>query len=139
LFHNTPARRRFLKRPQTEYHHIHQFVRRLGFCRPEVSFVLNDDGRRRLSLPIAGDARSSERRWRQLFGAGFAAKALGLDIRAGDVRISGWIGDAMLARSQSDLQFLAVNGRTIRDAQLARAVRLAFDDRLHPGKYPAYA
>ena len=139
LFHNTPARRRFLKRPQTEYHHIHQLVRRYGFCRPDVAFVLSHEGRRRLSLPAARDEPSSLQRRRQIFGSAFAANAFRVDTVAAGLQITGWVGDAALSRNQGDLQFMAVNGRVITDRTLGHAIRLAFGDRLHPGKCPAYA
>ncbi len=139
LFARLPARRRFLKRAQTEYLHVQQSVRRAAFCHPAIRFRLCRDGRRVLDLPAVRDASTAQRRWRALFGSGFARDANAVDLRATSLRVHGWVASEALARSSADLQFLAVNGRTVRDRQLAHAVRLAYGDRLAKGRYPAYA
>ncbi len=139
LFARVPARRRFLKRAATEQLHIHQLVRRIAFCMPAASLSLSCDGQRALVLPAATDERSAERRWRGLFGADFAREARFLDCAAHGLRLFGWIGPADLARGQADLQWLAVNGRLVRDRSLAHAIRAAFEDRLPEGRFAAFA
>ena len=52
--------------------------------------------------------------------------------------LSGWVGPADEARNQSDLQYLFLNGRVIRDPVLTRAVRRAYGEALPSGSYPAY-
>ncbi len=139
LFAQVPARRRFLKRPQTELLHILNLVRRVAFCTPGVAFTVAHDGRPSLQLPAASDARAAERRQRALFGAEFAGRARYVDAVADGVRVFGWVGGAALAHSQADLQMLAVNGRVIRDRHLAHAVRMAFDEQLPAGRFPSFA
>ncbi len=139
LFAQVPARRRFLKRPQTEFLHILNLVRRVAFCTPGVAFSVMHDGQRGLQLPAAADARAAERRQRALFGAEFASRARYVDVVTDGVRVFGWVGDAALAHSQADLQMLAVNGRVIRDRHLAHAVRVAFEEQLPPGRFPSFA
>ena len=38
LFYNVPARRKFLKKPETEQRYINKVMRRFMLCRPDVSF-----------------------------------------------------------------------------------------------------
>ena len=139
LFAQVPARRRFLKRPQTEFLHVLNLVRRVAFCTPGVAYTVTHDGRPSLQLPAASDARAAERRQRALFGAEFASQARYVDVVADGVRVFGWVGGAALAHSQADLQMLAVNGRVIRDRHLAHAIRVAFDAQLPAGRFPSYA
>lgn len=139
LFAQVPARRRFLKRPQTEFLHVLNLVRRVAFCTPGVAFSVTHDGQRSLQLPAAADARAAERRQRALFGAEFASRARYVDVVTDGVRVFGWVGDAALAHSQADLQMLAVNGRVIRDRHLAHAVRVAFEEELPAGRFPSFA
>jgi len=139
LFAQVPARRRFLKRAQTEFLHVLNLVRRVAFCTPGVAFTVTHDGRPSLQLPAAADARAAERRQRTLFGAEFASQARYVDVVADGVRAFGWVGGAALAHSQADLQMLAVNGRVIRDRHLAHAIRTAFDEQLPAGRFPSYA
>jgi DNA mismatch repair protein MutL len=139
LFANVPARRRFLKQPRTEYLHCQQFVRRAGFCYPGVSFTLFHDGRQTLSLPGCEDGRAGSRRWQSLFGADFmrAARPLTADLDA--LSVTGWVGESSYSRQGSDLQYVAVNRRIVRDRHIAHAVRMAYDGMIAPGRHPAYA
>jgi len=139
LFAQVPARRRFLKRPQTEFLHVLNLVRRVAFCTPGVAFSVTHDGQRSLQLPAASDPRAAERRQRALFGAEFATRASYVDRIADGVRVFGWVGGPALAHSQADLQMLAVNGRVIRDRHLSHAVRVAFDEHLPEGRFPSFA
>ena len=139
LFARVPARRRFLRQPQTEWLHILTLVRRMAFCNPLVEFRLLNDGQRALVAPASLDQPSLERRLRALFGAEFVAAARWVERAAGRLRVCGYVAEAAAARSQADLQVLAVNGRVIRDRQLAHAVRLGFEDRLPAGRFPCFA
>ncbi|MBI5615977.1 MAG: DNA mismatch repair endonuclease MutL [Gammaproteobacteria bacterium] len=139
LFATIPGRRRFLKRPQTELLHVQQLVRRLAFCHPEIGFTLSVDGRRVARYAPARDEVSAARRWRAVFGPEFQRAARPVAAETAQVRIAGWVGGPELASSQIELQYLAVNGRMIRDRQLAHAIRLAYDTLLPPGRYAVYA
>ncbi|MSQ69554.1 MAG: DNA mismatch repair endonuclease MutL [Gammaproteobacteria bacterium] len=139
LFGRVPARRRFLRQAQTEALHVLALVRRIAFSAPAVAFNLLRDGQRALSVPAALDEASAARRLRALFGVEFAALASRVEMASQQIRVAGYLAGPALARSQADLQMLAVNGRTIRDRQLAHAVRLAYGERLPEGRHACYA
>ncbi len=138
LFHRVPARRRFLKQPRTEYLHIYRLVRQLAFARPDVAFNLNQDGNRGLRLRPAAYAAPAPR-WQTVFGKAFCAGAHAVEVNVDGVRINGWVGGPELATNLADTQFLVLNGRVIRDQQLSHAVRLAYDQTIDPGRFPAFA
>ena len=138
LFHNVPARRRFLKRARTEFLHSQQLLRQLAFARPAVALSLSQAGSRGLRLPAAELGVDSPR-WRSLFGASFMAAAHFVELDAQGLSVRGWVGRPDEADSQSDGQFLSLNGRYVRDRQLAHAVRLAFGDGIPSGRFPVYA
>lgn len=138
LFHNVPARRRFLKRARTEFLHIQQLLRQLAFARPAVALSLSQAGSRGLRLPAA-ELGVDAPRWRSLFGAPFMAAARYVELAADGLRVCGWVGGPEAAASQSDGQFLSLNGRYLRDRQLAHAVRLAYGDAIATGRFPVYA
>ena len=139
LFARVPARRRFLRQPQTEWLHVLALVRRMAFCNPLVDFRLLHDGQQALHAPASLDQPSLERRLRALFGAEFVAASRWVERAAGPLRVCGYVAEAGAARSQADLQVLAVNGRVVRDRQLTHAVRLGFEDRLAQGRFPCFA
>ena len=138
LFHNVPARRRFLKRARTEFLHIQQLVRQLAFARPAVALSLSQAGSRGLRLSPA-ELGADGARWRSLFGADFVAAAHPVALDAADLSVRGWVGGPAQADSQSDAQFLSLNGRYVRDRQLAHAVRLAYGEAIPAGRFPVYA
>lgn len=139
LFATVPARRHFLKRPRTELLQIQQLVRRAGFCYPKVGFRLLHDGRQNLSLPPVGEAGATTRRWRALFGAEFCQHWVHVEAASDALRISGWIGEADFSRQNADLQYVAVNGRIVRDRNIAHAVRMAYASDIPDGRHAAYA
>ena len=134
LFFNTPARRKFLKTPATEYGHCEEVLRRAALARPEVAFELRHNGRAVWRLP----AQDAQARVLVLLGEDFAAAARTLDEQAADLRLSGLAGLPAYSRAGRDAQYFFVNGRFVRDKLLAHAVREAYRDVLHHQRHPAY-
>lgn len=138
LFFNTPARRKFLRAERTEFGHIDKWVRRLALARPDIAILLSHNGRTVMDLAAAKDQDSRLARIGKICGDSFASHAVYLERDADDLAISGWVGLPTFNRSQPDLQFWFVNGRSISDRTLAHAARHAFRDVLFHGRYPAY-
>jgi DNA mismatch repair protein MutL len=138
LFYNTPARRRFLRTERTEYGHIEKWVRRLALSRPEVAFTLTHNRRTVLHLPAAGDEASRRQRIAKLCGEAFADQCVFIERETDGIALSGWIGLPTFNRSQPDMQYWFVNGRSIGDKTLSHAARHAYRDVLFHGRYPAY-
>jgi DNA mismatch repair protein MutL len=138
LFFNVPARRKFLRSEATEYQHIARMLERLALSRFEVAFALVHNGKTAWSLPAAQTAPQRLARVAKLCGEDFAAHVIELKHDTESLRLSGWLALPTFSRSQSDLQFAFLNGRFVRDKLLAGAVRLAYNDVLFHGRYPAF-
>jgi DNA mismatch repair protein MutL len=138
LFFNTPARRRFLRTERTEYRHCEDVVRRLALAHPAVAWEFRHNGRKVFRLPAAVDPADRQRRLATLTGQAFSRQAVALDFEHAGLRLSGWVGPAAAARPRADVQFVFVNGRIIRDRLISHAVRQAYQDRIAPGRHPAY-
>lgn len=138
LFYNTPARRRFMRTERTEFGHIEKWVRRLALSRPEIGFSLTHNQRAVLKLPAAKTRDAERQRIARICGEAFAEQCLSLDRDVEGIALSGWIALPTFNRSQPDMQYWFVNGRSINDKTLAHAVRHAYRDVLFHGRYPAY-
>ncbi len=138
LFYNTPARRKFLRTERTEFGHIDKWIRRLALARPDVAFSVSHNRRNVLNLPAARDKESELKRIGTLLGESFSSQAIYLDRVADDIAVRGWLGLPTFNRSQPDLQFWFINGRSIADRTLSHAARHAYRDVLFHGRYPAY-
>jgi DNA mismatch repair protein MutL len=138
LFFNVPARRRFVRTEATEYGHVLRLVERLALSRFDVAFSLQHNGRSALRLPAAAQPEEQSQRLAAVLGEEFVARALPIDVQAGPLRLSGWVGLPSFARGQPDLQFWYVNDRPVRDRLLMNAVRTGYRDVLFHGRHPAY-
>jgi DNA mismatch repair protein MutL len=138
LFYNTPARRRFLRAERTEFGHIEKWLRRLALSRPDVAFTMTHNRRAVLQLAAATTGDDRLQRIAKLCGQAFADQAIFLEHEAEGVAITGWVGLPTFNRSQPDMQYWFVNGRSIADKTLSHAVRHAYRDVLFHGRYPAY-
>jgi DNA mismatch repair protein MutL len=138
LFYNTPARRRFLRTERTEFGHIEKWIRRLALSRQDVAFTLTHNRRSVMQLPAARTDEDRLQRIARICGEAFADQAVALSHETEGVALTGWIGLPTYNRSQPDMQYWFVNGRSISDKTLSHAARLAYRDVLFHGRYPAY-
>lgn len=138
LFFNVPARRKFLKKPTTEFGHIEEIVRRLALTHFDIRFVLEHNGNIRLNLPVADSGELRFQRVQQLLGRSFTENAYWIDADSIHMRLSGWLGHPSDARAQGDLQYVYVNGRIVKDKTISHALRMAYDGILHGHQHSAY-
>jgi len=138
LFYNTPARRRFLRTERTEFGHIEKWIRRLALSRPDVAFVMTHNRRSVLQLAAASTDEERLQRVAKICGEAFAEQAVFLEHEIEGIALTGWIGLPTFNRSQPDMQYWFVNGRSIADKTLSHAVRHAYRDVLFHGRFPAY-
>lgn len=134
LFFNTPARRKFLKSEATELAHCVECVRRHALARPEVEFVIWHEGK----LIQHWRRTQPDQRMADILDDDFIQSSRPVSIDFGVLRIQGRAGVPEAARSRTDLQYVYVNGRFVRDKLIAHAARSAYDDILHGARQPAY-
>jgi DNA mismatch repair protein MutL len=133
LFRGVPARRKFLRSERTEYLHLLDMMRRLALSPPAASVRFRHDGHAVLHVEGGAEDRIAE-----ILGRSFLKSTLALDCTDGRLRVHGRIGSVDAHRSQSDQQFLYLNGRLIRDRQISHAIRHAYGDLVPPGRFPLY-
>jgi len=134
LFWNVPARRKFLKKAQTEQAQCVDAVLRLAVPRGDVAFVVRDGDRVLLQLQ-AGDGVLASR----------AEEALGREVRnqlvpfqgaSRSARAHGLAVSPAVEYGSARNVWLFVNGRAIRDRSLTHAVLRAYGELMPHGRYP---
>jgi DNA mismatch repair protein MutL len=109
-------------------------------ARSDVCFTLSLDGRRTLDCPREPDLFEGRlKRLARLMGRDFADNAVAVNTARENVRIAGYAALPTYNRATSQMQFLFVNGRPVRDRLLLGAVRGAYADFLARDRYPALA
>jgi DNA mismatch repair protein MutL len=133
LFHNTPARRKFLRSDSTELGHALRWLVRHALSAPAIGFRLQHGDRRLVEAPPAGSALE---RIAQLFGHALVGRLLPFEADVAGVRVHGYAGRPVEGRPGRDAQHFFVNGRTVQDRVLAHAVSQAYADAMPRGRHP---
>ena len=138
LFHNVPARRKFMRAERTEFAHIDDLLKSLALARRSVEFRLGHNGKPVRIWKAARDEQAALQRVADVLGAEFPQQSLRVDHAAAGLHLSGWVGLPTASRSQADSQYFYVNGRLVRDRIVAHAVRQAYADVLFHGRHAAF-
>lgn len=138
LFFNTPARRKFLKTEKTEFNRIEDVVKKLALAHFSITFTLKHNGRVVHNFKSATSQIEKERRVAQVCGPAFMDNVIAVEMEHSGLKLWGWVALPAFSRSQADLQYFYVNGRSIRDKVVTHAIRQAYADVLYHGRHPAY-
>lgn len=133
LFFNMPARRKFLRAPDTEAGHLRLAFLTQALGHPETGMTLRADGRPVYGL--AGGATLAGR-IRDLFGADYLARLRPVAHTAGSVEVTGFAGIPAAARLDRGEQYLFINGRPATAPTLARALREGYHTLLPSDRHP---
>lgn len=150
LFHQIPARLKFLKSQAAEVSQTRDYLERLALCYPEVAFQLESDGRSLLHLPgrpqsLAPVAHFRERLkliWGEegnqasCFFHTFTTPDNPGDLldRGLRMQVDWWQG---FSSKTTQKMIQVVNGRPLKDRLLQQAILSAFRQSLLPGQFPA--
>ncbi|GIK16764.1 MAG: DNA mismatch repair protein MutL [Planctomycetota bacterium] len=133
LFHNVPARRKFLKAPATETGHVTEVFVRAALAFPDVGFRMISGGRTMYDLPPASGPVD---RIRRLFGDELADVLLATDRRERGLNLQIFAAPPAHSRATGTWQYFFVNGRYIRDRFLQHAVKEAYRGLIEPSRFP---
>ena len=127
LFFNTPARLKFMKGERAEASAITDVIRRIAIAFPHVRFELSGPDRTALTF-VAGTEQDTARRIADVIGKEFPENAIRLDALREGVRLTGLASLPSYNRASASHQFAYVNGRPVKDKQIAMAIRAAYMD-----------
>ena len=134
LFFNLPARKKFLRKEQTELGHAADVVTKQALANPSVSFRLKHNERIMLDLRREKGVRE---RVAALLGRSLLSDLLTVDIQNGaDLQLTGLISQPQLTRSAASHIYTFINGRYIRDRVVQHAVMDGYRHLLMKGRYP---
>jgi DNA mismatch repair protein MutL len=135
LFYNVPARLSFLKKPATEFAHIHETVQALSIAHPQIAFSLLKHDETVLRTSGSGDLSGA------VVEAGhFTGRESLIEVRAGDANsdfeVRGYIARPLHFRGDRKGILTIVNKRPVRCALTFRALDYAYSDLIPRGKNP---
>ncbi len=140
LFAATPARLKFLKSPRAEAQAVADVVKRLAMAHADVRFSLGGEGLTGFDHQACPPNREGAlARLTQVLGRDFRDNALSVEAEREGVRLWGFAGLPTWHRANALAQYVFVNGRPVRDRQIAGAIRAAYMDFLSADRHPSLA
>ena len=134
LFFNTPARLKFLKTLATEQGAIAEAFQRIALANHHIAFRLSADGRTIFDLPRANSVLE---RFRQVFGPKIASRMLAFELDRPGIRAQGLAATSQESFATGRMIFTFVNGRSVRDRTLIRAIEQGYQTLIPRGRHPA--
>lgn len=133
LFFNTPARRKFLKTPQTEGTYISDTLEKLALSHPDISFKYINNNQTRLHTSGNGNRKDLIY---HIYGRDIASSLLEVNYESELFSVSGFIGKPLINRGNRNYENYFINGRYIKSSILSKAIEEAYKSFLMQHQYP---
>ena len=132
LFFNTPVRYKFLKKDYTESGYIEDAVTRLALINPNIAFKLTNNDKTIIQTIGDGNVKNCVY---GIFGKDIANGIIDVNYEFENIKISGVIGKAEIARNNRTNQMFFVNKRYVKDKTLSASIEQAYKGMLTVGKH----
>ena len=134
LFHNAPARLKFMRSARSEWRSVLDVVSTVALVRRDIRLTLTHEGREVMALAPASSLRE---RVAALWSADYSARFVAVDDVHGAIHVSGLAERPADVGTASRRAHVAVNGRAIRDHGIVRAAEAAYRSTLPAGLRPS--
>lgn len=133
LFYNTPARKKFLKKPATEGAHISEFVNKLALGHMGISFkfIYNNA----IKLHTSGNNVLKDCIL-NVYDKEIVKNIMPFAVEGHDFDIHGFIGKPQLCRANRTYETYYINGRYVKSKLMMRAIEDGYKTKLTVHKYP---
>ncbi|MBQ9590425.1 MAG: DNA mismatch repair endonuclease MutL [Butyrivibrio sp.] len=133
LFYNTPARKKFLKTPQTEGSYIGDVMEHLALDNPTISFHYINNKEDKFSTSGNGDLKELIYR---IYGRDVSVSVRPINVSQDGMILEGYLGEPSLNRSNRNFEIFFVNGRFVKDKVMSKALEEGYKQYLMMHKFP---
>ena len=134
LFYNTPARRKFLKKPKAEESQITNIVSRYILAHPNVVFKYSANGK----IIFQSTGKSLLDAIYCVYGAEFTQNIMHIDKTIGNLHLYGYVSKVGYSKPNTTYQTLMINSRYVIDEIVSKAVYMANEEYLMTRQFPVY-
>ncbi len=135
LFSHIPARKKFLKTPQTEFRHISDVVMRFAISFPTIQFTLVHNNKTVFSFP---KSEKIEHRIKHLVGEDIFSLCIPIQTVDSHISLNGFVVKPQMHAFSHSKQFLFINNRQVSDKLISLAVKESYGTMLEPTTYPIF-
>ncbi len=132
LFFNTPVRYKFLKQDSTEFKYIKDWVQKTAIANPTIAFRLINDGK--VVFSTTGNGSLTDIIY-LLYGKEIKENLVEVNYNQDNIKITGVIGNTLIARENRKDQILFLNKRNIKNPVLTNSADQAFKGATGISKY----
>ncbi len=133
LFYNTPARKKYLKKTNTELSHVSEVVTRNAIANPEVEFSLTHNGN---ELTFVPKSSSMLENIKSIYGMDIAKKMVKVEKKLDGFSVKGYVSKPEITRTNRKHIFTYVNSRYVNNNVLKNGILDGFETLLKKGRYP---
>ncbi|OXT07579.1 DNA mismatch repair protein MutL [Thermoanaerobacterium thermosaccharolyticum] len=133
IFYNTPARRKFLKRPSTEAMYITDMVAKIALSRPDISFKYIKD--KKIELQTSGNNSVSDVILR-LYGDELYSSLVQSEYTNEYLNVKVFLCKPSYTKGNRNMQILFVNGRFVKNKVYNVAIEEAYKTLIPINRYP---
>ena len=133
LFYNTPARKKFLKTPQTEGSYIGDVMEHLALDNPTVSFHYINNKDDKFNTSGNGDLKEIIYR---IYGRDISVSLVPVNVTENGITLEGYLGEPSINRSNRNFEIFFVNGRYVKDKVISKALEEGYKQYLMMHKFP---
>ncbi len=134
LFYNTPARRKFLKKPKTEENQITNIISRYILAHPTVNFKYSANGK--IIYQTHGNTLLDAIYC--IYGEEFTQNIMPVDKTIGNLHLYGYVSKVGYSKPNTTYQTLMINSRYVIDEIVSKAVYMANEEYLMTRQFPVY-
>jgi len=134
LFYNTPARRKFLKRPKSEETQITNIISRYILAHPDIAikYIVND------KLVYNSKGGTLKDAIYCVYGDEFTQNITEINGEIENIKLSGYVSKVGFSKPNTTYQTLMINGRYVVDDIVSKAVYMANEEYLMSRQFPVY-
>lgn len=133
LFYNTPARKKFMKQPQTEGGYVADLLEHIALSRPDISIKFVNSGQVKFHTSGNGDLKEVIYK---IYGREMAEAVVPFEASNDLYRVKGYLGKPELNRTSRSFEIYFVNGRFIRDDIISKALEEGYRQYVMQHRFP---
>ncbi len=135
LFHNVPARKKFISQSTTEMRLVVEMITALAMAHPSLAISLVHNQKVLLDVPRN---QSLGQRVHSLFGTAVFENLIAVQNEESYFKITGFITKPQLSSQNTGKQFLYVNSRKIVDKRISAVIKESYGTLLEPKVHPVF-
>ncbi len=133
IFFNTPVRQKFLKSTHAETINISDLINKLAIGNPNIQFKYINNKKQMLNTPGDGKLINVIR---SIYGKDITENLIDVDFECKYFRMSGYIGNNNVYRSNKNLQHTYINKRFVKSKVILDAISESYKSIIPIGKHP---